>query len=109
MSSGTARSRSWSGTLQLSREVRFMDEVLTRIGETEGPVTYGRKEVADAIGLRGRGAILIVDDLSYGTGNNRQPLLRQAEAMRAGVLFFQGVSNQVNVSLRWVGSRGCSV
>jgi len=71
------------GDLQLSREVRQMDEVLKRISQ-EGVVTYGRKEVADAIGFGAVEQVLIADTLL------RDPeimaLIEAAEAMRANIV-----------------------
>ena len=68
------------GDLQLSREVKFMDEVLCRIAQ-DGAVAYGRKEVQDAIGYGAAEQVLIADTLL------RDPecmaLIEQAEAMRA--------------------------
>ena len=46
------------GDLQLSREVRLMDEVLLRIAQ-DGAVAYGKKQVETAIGY---GA---VDEVDY--------------------------------------------
>ena len=75
------------GDLQLSREVRFMDEVLTRIA-TEGPVAYGREEVSNAIGFGAAETVLIVDDLLRDPELAR--IIEQAEAMRAGVVVLSG-------------------
>ena len=69
--------------IQLSREVRFMDEVLCRIAQ-DGAVTYGRQEVKDAIGFGAAEQVLIADTLL------RDPviisLIESAEAMRATVV-----------------------
>jgi len=71
------------GDLQLSREVRQMDEVLRRIS-LEGAVAYGRKEVADAIGYGAVEQVLIADTLL------RDPeimaLIETAERMRADIV-----------------------
>ncbi|MGB7787125.1 mRNA surveillance protein pelota [Methanoregula sp.] len=71
------------GDLQLSREVRMMDEVLRRIAQ-EGAVAYGRMEVADAIGFGAVEQVLIADTLL------RDPeimaLIETAEGMRADVV-----------------------
>jgi protein pelota len=71
------------GDLQLSREVRQMDEVLRRIS-LEGAVTYGRKEVAEAIAYGATEQVLIADSLL------RDPeimaLIEAAEGMRAGIV-----------------------
>ena len=69
--------------LQLSREVRMMDEVLLRIAQ-EGAVAYGRKEVQEAIGYGAVEQVLIADTLL------RDPeitlLIEQAESMRAAIV-----------------------
>ncbi len=69
--------------LQLSREVKFMDEVLCRIAQ-DGAVEYGRQEVQDAIGYGAAEQVLVADTLL------RDPeimaLIEKAEAMRATVV-----------------------
>jgi protein pelota len=69
--------------IQLSREVKLMDELLMRISQN-GAVAYGRGEVADAIGFGAAEQILIADTLL------RDPeitaLIEKAEAMRASVV-----------------------
>jgi protein pelota len=69
--------------LQLSREVKFMDEVLCRIAQ-DGAVAYGRQEVQDAIGYGAVEQVLVADTLL------RDPptmdLIEKAEAMRAVVV-----------------------
>jgi protein pelota len=69
--------------LQLSREVRMMDEVLMRISK-DGAVTYGRAEVTQAIELGAVEQVLIADTLL------RDPeimkIIETAEAMRATVV-----------------------
>jgi protein pelota len=69
--------------LQLSREVRMMDEVLMRIGK-DGAVTYGRAEVDQAIGYGAVEQVLVVDSLL------RDPevlkIIETAENMRAAVV-----------------------
>jgi protein pelota len=71
------------GDLQLSREVRQMDEVLRRIAQ-DGAVAYGRKEVAEAIGFGAVEQVLVADTLL------RDPeimaLIETAEGMRAGMV-----------------------
>jgi protein pelota len=71
------------GDLQLSREVRMMDEVLLRISQ-EGPVAYGRKEVTEAIGYGAVEQVLVADTLL------RDPaimaMVEKAEGMRASVV-----------------------
>lgn len=69
--------------IQLSREVRMMDEVIMRISQ-DGPVAYGRQEVRDAIGYGAAEQVLIADTLL------RDPvitaMIEEAEAMRATVV-----------------------
>jgi protein pelota len=69
--------------LQLSREVRMMDEVLMRISK-DGAVTYGRAEVTRAIEFGAVEQVLIADSLL------RDPeilkIIETAEAMRATVV-----------------------
>jgi protein pelota len=69
--------------IQLSREVKLMDELLMRISQG-GAVAYGRTEVADAIGFGAAEQVLIADTLL------RDPevtaLIEKAEAMRASVV-----------------------
>jgi protein pelota len=71
------------GDLQLSREVRQMDEVLRRIS-LDGAVAYGRREVTDAIGYGAVEQVLIADTLL------RDPeimaLIETAERMRADIV-----------------------
>ncbi|MCK9581398.1 MAG: mRNA surveillance protein pelota [Methanoregula sp.] len=69
--------------IQLSREVRMMDEVLMRIAK-DGAVTYGRAEVSSAIEFGAAEQVLIVDTLL------RDPeimkIIETAESMRAVVV-----------------------
>ena len=69
--------------LQLSREVRLMDEVLARIARGE-PVSYGRAEVAEAVGYGAVEQVLIADTLL------RDPeilkIIAAAENMRAEIV-----------------------
>ncbi|MDD1695256.1 MAG: mRNA surveillance protein pelota [Methanoregula sp.] len=69
--------------IQLSREVKMMDEVLLRISQ-EGPVAYGRKEVGDAIGYGAAEQVLIADTLLR--DSEIMNLIEKAEAMRASVV-----------------------
>ena len=69
--------------LQLSREVHAMDEVLTRIAK-EGPVTYGRAEVARAIEFGAVEQVLIADTLLRDPEIIR--IIEAAEGMRATVV-----------------------
>ena len=71
------------GDLQLSREVKLMDEVLLRIAQ-DGAVAYGRQDVSDAIGYGAAEEVLITDTLLHDTGITR--LMERAEAMRAKVV-----------------------
>ena len=71
------------GDLQLSHEVKFMDEILCRIAQ-DGAVAYGQQEVRDAIGYGAAEQVLVADTLL------RDPatlaLIEHAEAMRARVV-----------------------
>ena len=69
--------------LQLSREVKMMDEVLLRISQ-EGPVAYGRNEVGEAIGYGAAEQVLIADTLLR--DQEIMNLIEKAEAMRAAVV-----------------------
>jgi protein pelota len=69
--------------LQLSREVRMMDEVLMRISK-DGAVTYGRQEVTDAITYGATEQVLIVDTLLRDPEIMR--IIEAAESMRAAVV-----------------------
>jgi putative translation factor pelota len=71
------------GDLQLSREVRLMDEVLLRIAQ-EGAVAYGRKQVADAIDYGAVEEVLIADTLLHDAAT--APLLERAERMQSRVV-----------------------
>jgi protein pelota len=69
--------------LQLSREVKMMDEVLLRIAQ-DGAVAYGRREVGDAIGYGAAEQVLIADTLLR--DQEIMHLIEKAEAMRASVV-----------------------
>jgi protein pelota len=69
--------------LQLSREVKFMDEVLCRIAQ-DGGVAYGLKEVQDAIGYGAAEQVLVADTLLRDA--TVMALIESAEAMRATVV-----------------------
>jgi protein pelota len=69
--------------LQLSREVRFMDEVLMRISQ-DGPVTYGLKEVSEAIEFGAVEQVLIADTLLR--DSIVAHLIEKAEAMKATIV-----------------------
>lgn len=71
------------GDLQLSREVTRMEEVLKRIG-CDGPVAYGRAEVADAINYGAVEEVLVLDEYLRKPWVNR--LLETAEQMNAKVV-----------------------
>ena len=71
------------GDLQLSREVKMMDEVLLRISQ-EGAVVYGRKEVEEAIGLGAAEQVLLADTLLR--DEQIITLIEKAEAMRATIV-----------------------
>lgn len=69
--------------IQLSREVRFTDDVLCRIAQ-DGPVAYGRHEVQDAIGYGAAEQVLVADTLLRDPST--MALIENAEAMRATVV-----------------------
>jgi protein pelota len=69
--------------LQLSREVRMMDEVLMRISK-DGAVTYGRAEVTRAIEFGAVEQVLVVDTLLRDPEIIR--IIETAESMRASVV-----------------------
>jgi protein pelota len=69
--------------LQLSREVRMMDEVLRRISQ-DGAVAYGRREVREAIELGAAEQVLIADTLLH--DSEVTVLIEKAEAMRAAIV-----------------------
>jgi protein pelota len=71
------------GDIQLSREVKMMDEVLLRISQ-EGAVAYGIKEVRDAIGYGAVEQVLIADNLLRDAQVIQ--LIEDAEAMRATIV-----------------------
>jgi len=71
------------GDLQLSREVKMMDEVLLRISR-EGAVAYGRREVEEAIGYGAAEQVLVADTLLRDTEITR--LIEKAEAMKATIV-----------------------
>lgn len=73
--------------IQLTREVRFMDEVLLRISQN-GPVAYGRTEVADAVGFGAAEQVLIVDSLLRDAEINQ--IIEKAESMRAAIVVLSG-------------------
>ena len=69
--------------LQLSREVKVMDEVLLRISQ-DGAVAYGIKEVREAIGYGAVEQVLIADTLLRDAG--AMHMIEEAEAMRATII-----------------------
>jgi protein pelota len=69
--------------IQLSREVKLMDEVLLRIAQ-EGAVAYGIKEVREAIGYGAVEQVLIADSLLRDA--QVMHLIEDAEAMRATIV-----------------------
>ncbi len=75
------------GDLQLSREVRYMDEVLKRISQ-DGPVAYGNKEVTEAVEFGAVEQVLVADTLLRDPGIAN--LIEHAEAMKAGVVVLSG-------------------
>lgn len=71
------------GDLQLSREVRLMDEVLRRIAQ-DGAVAYGRDQVAAAIDYGAVEEVLIADSLLHDAAIS--PLLERAERMQSRIV-----------------------
>jgi protein pelota len=71
------------GDLQLTREVRVMDEVLTRIAQ-DGAVAYGMAEVAEAIGFGAAEQILVIDTLLRDPETAK--IIDAAESMRASIV-----------------------
>jgi protein pelota len=69
--------------LQLSREVKLMDEVLLRISQ-EGAVAYGIREVREAVGYGAAEQVLIADTLLRDA--EVMHLIGDAEAMRATIV-----------------------
>jgi protein pelota len=69
--------------LQLSREVKMMDEVLLRISQG-GAVAYGRKEVNEVIVLGAVDQVLLADTLLRDA--EVMDLVSKAESMRATVI-----------------------
>jgi protein pelota len=69
--------------LQLSREVKMMDEVLLRISQ-DGAVAYGRTEVGNAIGYGAAEQVLVADTLLR--DQEIMHLIDKAEGMRATVV-----------------------
>jgi protein pelota len=71
------------GDLQLSREVKLMDEVLLRISQ-DGAVAYGIRDVADAIDYGAAEQVLLTDTLLCNATVTR--LVEKAESMRASIV-----------------------
>jgi protein pelota len=71
--------------VQLAREVRLMDDLLSRIG-TGGAVAYGFDEVQKAIDFGAAGEILVCDEMMLDT--RVEALLERAEQMRATIVVF---------------------
>jgi protein pelota len=69
--------------IQLSREVKLMDEVLLRIAQ-DGAVAYGMQEVREAIGYGASDQVLVADTLLRDAAVMR--LIEDAEAMRATIV-----------------------
>ena len=80
---GTGTLEKMIGDLQLSREVRLMDEVLMRIAQ-DGAVAYGRKQVANAIEYGAVEEVLIADSLLHDPATS--PLLERAERMQSRIV-----------------------
>jgi len=69
--------------LQLSREVRMMDEVLLRISR-DGAVAYGQREVQEAVESGAVDQVLVADTLLR--NNEILQLIQKAETMRATIV-----------------------
>jgi len=69
--------------LQLSREVKMMEEVLLRISQ-DSAVAYGRKEVMEAIEFGAAEQVLVADTLLR--DEEVTNLIEKAEAMRATII-----------------------
>ncbi len=69
--------------LQLSREVRLMDEILLRISKG-GAVAYGREEVADAIEYGAAEQVLLADTLLR--DHAVMQIIEKAEKMQAKIV-----------------------
>jgi len=69
--------------LQLSREVKMMDEVLLRISQ-DGAVAYGLREVGEAVGFGAAEQVLVADTLLR--NEEITHLIQKAEAMRAAIV-----------------------
>ena len=71
------------GDLQLSREVKLMDEVLVRIAQ-DGAVAYGKKQVESAIEYGAVEEVLLADTLLR--DRTIVPLIESAERMQAKIV-----------------------
>ena len=71
------------GDLQLSREVKLMDEVLVRIAQ-DGAVAYGKKPVESAIEYGAVEEVLLADTLIR--DRTIVPLIESAERMGAKIV-----------------------
>ena len=69
--------------LQLSREVKMMDEVLLRISQ-DGAVAYGLHEVKEAVGFGAVEQVLVADTLLH--NEEITHLIQKAETMRAAIV-----------------------
>jgi len=75
------------GDLQLSREVKLMEEVLMRISK-DGAVAYGMREVADAVDYGAAEQVLITDTLLRDAAVMR--LIEKAEGVRSSITVLSG-------------------
>ena len=89
--------------LQLSREVRLMDEVLLRISQ-EGAVAYGIQEVKEAIGFGAAEQVLIADTLLR--DEEVMHLIEEAEAMRATIVVLSSAFEPGERLVALWGNRG---
>ena len=80
---GTGTLEKIIGDLQLSREVKLMDDVLLRISQ-EGAVAYGKKQVGNAIEYGAVDEILLADSLLR--DQSIVCLIESAEKMKAKII-----------------------
>ena len=69
--------------LQLSREVKMMDEVLLRISQ-DGAVAYGQRDVQEAVESGAVDQVLVADTLLHTTAILQ--IIEKAETMRAAIV-----------------------
>jgi protein pelota len=80
---GTGTLEKLIGDIQLSREVKLMDEVLLRISR-DGAVAYGKQQVASAIGYGAVDEVLLAD--TQLRDKEVMQLVESAERMQATIV-----------------------